>query len=55
MGCGDACPTAPATQRFDWQIPDPAGQPPEVYRQVRDLIDGAVKTLLARLGVSVVG
>lgn len=55
MGCGDACPNVPAKTRLDWQIPDPARQPPEVYRQVRDAIDGAVKTLLGQLGVSVVG
>ena len=51
MGCGDACPSVPAKARLDWQIPDPARQPPEVYRQVRDLIDGAVKALLERLSV----
>ncbi|MBI3088588.1 MAG: arsenate reductase ArsC [Candidatus Omnitrophica bacterium] len=51
MGCGDACPTVPAKQRVEWQIPDPAHQPVEIYRQVRDVIDGAVKALLERLGV----
>ena len=51
MGCGDACPSVPAKARFDWQISDPARQPPEVYRQTRDVIDGAVKMLLERLGV----
>ncbi|MBI3330579.1 MAG: arsenate reductase ArsC [Candidatus Omnitrophica bacterium] len=51
MGCGDACPNVPAKHRLDWQIPDPARQPPEVYRQVRDAIDGAVKMLLEGLGV----
>lgn len=51
MGCGDVCPNVPAKARLDWQIPDPARQPPEVYRQVRDVIDGAVKMLLERLGL----
>jgi len=51
MGCGDACPNVPAKHRLDWQVPDPARQPPEVYRQVRDVIDGAVKMLLEGLGV----
>lgn len=51
MGCGDACPAVPAKARVEWHIPDPARQPAEVYRQVRDVIDGAVKTLLERLGV----
>ena len=49
MGCGDACPTLPAKQRLDWQIPDPARQPLEVYRQVRDTIDASVKTLVKHL------
>jgi protein-tyrosine-phosphatase len=49
MGCGEACPTLPAKQRLDWRIPDPARQPPEVYRQVRDAIEGAVKTLIEQL------
>lgn len=46
MGCGDACPHVPARRRVDWQIPDPARQPSEIYRQVRDAIEAAVKELL---------
>ncbi len=49
MGCGDACPALPATRRLDWQIPDPARQPLEVYRQVRDTIERAVKALISEL------
>jgi protein-tyrosine-phosphatase len=49
MGCGDACPNVPARQRIDWRIPDPARQPLIVYRQVRDMIDESVKTLVADL------
>ena len=49
MGCGDACPTLPAKRRLDWQIPDPARQPLEVYRQVRDTIDASVKRLVEQL------
>ena len=49
MGCGEDCAVVPATRRITWQIPDPAHQPTSVYRQVRDLIDGAVKTLVERL------
>ena len=36
MGCGDSCPTVPATRRLDWAIPDPVGMPPEGVRAVRD-------------------
>ena len=46
MGCGDACPTLPAKRRIDWNIPDPARQPIEFYRRVRDTIDAAVTQLL---------
>jgi protein-tyrosine-phosphatase len=49
MGCGDACPNLPAQQRIDWQIPDPARQPPVVYRHVRDLIEEKVKRLIEQL------
>jgi protein-tyrosine-phosphatase len=47
MGCGEeACAAIPATRHVNWQIPNPAGRSLEVYRQVRDLIEGSVKTLL---------
>ena len=46
MGCGDACPSLPAKQRLDWQIPNPAGQSLEGYRQIRDLIEQRVQALL---------
>ena len=51
MGCSDACPQLPAKQRVDWQVPDPARQPREVYRQVRDTIDRAVRTLIDQLTI----
>ena len=49
MGCGDACPQIAAARRLDWQIPDPARQPLERYRAVRDLIDQAVRQLIDEL------
>ena len=49
MGCGEDCAVVPATRRIIWQIHDPARQPIHVYRQVRDVIEGAVKTLLEQL------
>ncbi len=51
MGCGEDCAVVPAKRRLIWQIPDPARQPIHVYRQVRDVIDGAVKTLLEQLSL----
>lgn len=49
MGCGDACPNVRATQRVDWEIPDPRDMTPEQFRGVRDLIEQKVKSLLATL------
>jgi len=49
MGCGDECPLVVATQRVDWQIPDPREMSPEEFRGVRDLIEKKVLALLASL------
>ena len=44
MGCGDACPIFPG-KRYD----DPAGQPVEKVRRIRDDIQARVRTLLREL------
>lgn len=49
MGCGDACPIFPGKRYEDWQLPDPAGQPLDLVRQVRDDIRTRVETLLTDL------
>ena len=49
MGCGDACPVYPGKRYEDWQPQDPAGQPIEQVRRIRDQIDGHVRQLLAEL------
>ncbi|QLQ38756.2 arsenate reductase ArsC [Micromonospora robiginosa] len=49
MGCGDACPVFPGKRYEDWQLTDPAGQPLDVVRQVRDEIRQHVATLLPTL------
>jgi arsenate reductase len=51
MGCGDACPVYPGTRFEDWDLADPAGQPIEVVRAVRDEIETRVHALLASLNV----
>jgi protein-tyrosine-phosphatase len=38
MGCGDACPVYPGTKYEDWELDDPAGQPIEKVRELRDEI-----------------
>jgi protein-tyrosine-phosphatase len=52
MGCGDTCPYVPGRRYVDWPLPDPAGQPLEAVRPVRDEIERRVRQLLGELGVS---
>jgi arsenate reductase len=49
MGCGDACPYYPGKRYEDWELTDPAGQPIEVVRPVRDEIRARVQALLDEL------
>jgi arsenate reductase len=52
MGCGDACPVYPGKRYEDWELTDPAGQPIEVVRQVRDDIEARVRALMAGLDIT---
>src|SRR6266545_4333923 len=49
MGCGDACPIYPGKRYEDWELDDPAGQPVEVVRRIRDDLDARVQQLLTEL------
>jgi len=49
MGCGDACPIFPGKRYEDWQLDDPAKQPVEVVRGIRDEIKRRVEGLVASL------
>ncbi|WP_433535641.1 arsenate reductase ArsC [Micromonospora sp. CA-249363] len=49
MGCGDPCPVFPGKRYEDWKLIDPAGQPIDVVREVRDDIKGRVDALLREL------
>ncbi|ADD42487.1 arsenate reductase ArsC [Stackebrandtia nassauensis] len=49
MGCGDACPVYPGKRYLNWELDDPAGQPVEKVRAVRDEIHARVRRLLAEL------
>jgi arsenate reductase len=51
MGCGDACPIFPGKRYEDWDLDDPAGQPLDQVRPIRDEIEHRVRTLLAELQV----
>ena len=49
MGCGDECPFYPGKRYQDWVLDDPAGQPLEVVRPIRDAIRQRVESLLEEL------
>jgi arsenate reductase (thioredoxin) len=52
MGCGDSCPILPGRRYEEWVLPDPAGQPLDAIRPIRDEIEERVQKLLNQLGVS---
>ena len=52
MGCGDVCPIYPGKRYEDWALDDPAGQPLEMVRPIRDDIRGRVSELLDSLGLA---
>ncbi len=54
MGCGDACPIYPGKRYLDWEVEDPAGQPPEVVERIKADIEGRVRKLLSELDVPAV-
>jgi arsenate reductase len=49
MGCGDTCPVFPGKRYLDWTLEDPAGQPLEKVRPIRDEIEKRVRALIAEL------
>jgi len=49
MGCGDECPVVPGVKRDDWPLDDPADQPLERVRAIRDEIRSRVEELLETL------
>jgi arsenate reductase (thioredoxin) len=51
MGCGDACPIYPGKRYLDWEVDDPAGQPPEVVRRIKADIEARVRKLLTEMDV----
>ena len=49
MGCGDSCPVYPGKRYADWDVADPAGQPIDVVRAIRDDVRRRVEALLEEL------
>jgi len=46
MGCEETCPAVSTKKIIEWEIPDPKGKSIDVFREVRDLIEDKVKSLL---------
>jgi arsenate reductase (thioredoxin) len=55
MGCGDECPYIPGKKYIDWDLTDPADQPLDAVRTVRNEINTRVKQLARDLDSSRVG
>src|SRR4030042_5426494 len=49
MGCEETCPAVLAKKIIEWEIPDPKGKSIQVFREVRDLIEDKVKSLLKEI------
>jgi arsenate reductase (thioredoxin) len=49
MGCGDECPVIPGKRYLDWDLTDPAGQPIDRVRDIRDEIADRVAVLVSEL------
>jgi arsenate reductase (thioredoxin) len=49
MGCGDTCPYFPGVSYRDWKLDDPAGQPLDAVRAIRDEIVDRVQALIIEL------
>ncbi len=50
MGCEETCPAIPAKKIIEWEIPDPKGKSIDFFREVRDITEGKVKSLLEEIG-----
>ena len=46
MGCEETCPAVFAKRIIEWEIPDPKGNSLDAFRNIRDMIEEKVRTLL---------
>jgi arsenate reductase len=49
MGCGDECPFIPGKRYIDWELNDPASQPLDRVREIRDEIEQRISALVDEL------
>jgi len=51
-GLRDQCPYIPGKRYIDWELPDPAHQPVDTVRQIRDEIQRRVQELTSELNTT---
>ena len=49
MGCEETCPAVLSKNILEWDIPDPKGKSIDIVRNVRDMVEGRVRTLLEEI------
>jgi len=49
MGCEETCPAVLSKNILEWDIPDPKGKSIDIVRNVRDMVEGRVRTLLKEI------
>jgi arsenate reductase len=49
MGCKETCPAVLSKNILEWDIPDPKGKSIDIVRNVRDMVEGRVRTLLKEI------
>jgi arsenate reductase len=49
MGCEETCPAVPAKKVIEWEIPDPKGKSLDTFRNIRDMIEEKVRSLVKEI------
>ncbi len=49
MGCQEACLNTPGVKIEDWELPDPAGQPEHIMREVCNEIENRIRRLVKQI------
>ena len=49
MGCEETCPAVLAKKIIEWDIPDPKEKSVDFFREVRNLVEERVRTLLIEM------
>ena len=52
MGCEETCPIFPGVPNLEWPVPDPAGKPIEIMRQIREEVEERVVGILQKKLIS---